>query len=378
MKYLHILLACACEPWAMERGKLVAVTQFLMFKAQGGEFSAEEVRARISPSREQRVVEQPGQVAVLDMFGVISQRMNMFDEISGGTSTEVATKQIRALQSDEEVKAIILNFDSPGGTVYGIEELAAEILASRGGKPIIAQVNSACFSAAYWLASACEEIIVTPGGQAGSIGVYSIHEDISKMLEMEGIKETLIYAGKFKVEGNPYEPLGDAAAEEIQRRVDQVAASFVRDVAAGRGVGEDFVNDRFGQGRFFGAAELVKRKMADRVATLDDTLERLGVEPRPAIRRQNASRAAALDAGKQKIGAGDRLTLREWEGFFKGLGFSNSEAERAARVNFKEQAQGDPESGSAQVDERGAKIVEALQGLKGALDGFKLPTLTTR
>jgi ClpP class serine protease len=190
MKYLHILLAYANEPWAMERGKLRAVTQFLIFQAQGGkltpeeraEFQAYQEARKLSERRDAIVSEKDGVIAVLPVTGVLMQRMNIIDESSGGTSTEILTQRFRSLMGDPNVKAVVLDVDSPGGGVFGTQEFADEIYASRGIKPIIAQVNSMAASAAYWIASQADEIVVTPGGQAGSIGVYTVHEDISKAM----------------------------------------------------------------------------------------------------------------------------------------------------------------------------------------------------
>lgn len=376
MKYLNILLACAAEPWALQREKFEAVTQFLLFKATGGDLTAEEIQARIDPKQERGIARQEGTVAVLPIFGVMAQRMNMMDEVSGGggTSTDIATKQLHALLADEGVKAIILDIDSPGGTVFGTQEFGSEIFAARGIKPIIAQVNSTAASAAYWVAAQADEIVVTPGGRAGSIGVYAMHEDISKALEQEGIKPTLISAGKFKVEGNSFEPLSDEARAAIQDRVDRANTSFVKAVARGRGVKVGQVNEQFGQGRMFDAEQLLDRGMADRIGTLHETLERFGVAARPAAMRQKAggARAEMAETFIEKLSAGVQLTRRELEHGLKGLaGLSNAEAERAVRVCFKAIAQGEPEA----VVTEGPALVSALSGLRKAMDAFSLPRI---
>jgi signal peptide peptidase SppA len=198
----------------------------------------------------------------------------MLTDISGGTSTQAIAQAFRAALSDPSIKAIIMEFDSPGGTAAGNEELAQEIYSSRGHKPVVAQVNSLCASAAYWIASACDEIAVTPSGQAGSIGTYSIHDDLSKAMEMAGHKETIIKSGKNKMMAPESQPLSDDARAVIQARVDQAQGMFTRAVARGRNVTQARVNSDFGQGLMFHAHELVKLGMADRVATLDDTIAR--------------------------------------------------------------------------------------------------------
>jgi signal peptide peptidase SppA len=352
MKYLHILLAYANEPWAMERGKLRAVTQFLIFQAQGGkltpeeraEFQAYQEARKLSERRDAIVSEKDGVIAVLPVTGVLMQRMNIIDESSGGTSTEILTQRFRALMGDPNVKAVVLDVDSPGGGVFGTQEFADEIYASRGIKPIIAQVNSMAASAAYWIASQADEIVVTPGGQAGSIGVYTVHEDISKAMAEEGVAMTIVQAGKYKTEGNPWEPLGDEARQRMQERVDEIASRFHADVARGRGVSEGEVLSRFGQGLMFSATELVKRNMADRIGTMADTLERFGVVLRPSSVQQNRARAEAATALVDIAAAGDRLwTPREVDRGLRGLGLSRSQAERFAVLYAKAIAPREPE-----------------------------------
>lgn len=371
MKYLHILLACACEPWAMDQVKLRTVTSFLLFKARGGELTPEEVQARITQRQERETARAPGSVGVLPVRGVIMHRANLLDDISGGTSTEAIAAAFRAMLADDKIKAIIMDVDSPGGMVQGVAELADEIYESRGRKPIIAQVNAVASSAAYWLAAQADEVVATPTARGGSIGVYTIHEDISKFLETQGIKETFIYAGRYKVEGNEYEPLGDEARAHIQQLVNESYDMFVRSVARGRSVPLRQVNDRFGQGRLFGAAEMVDRGMADRVDTLRGTLGRFGVVLNPAA-RGNVTRAEALGSVEARLRAGERLTKREWESYLRGTaGLSNSEVERAVNANFEHEGSGGPGTNLAADQDA---VARALTEVRRALDGF--PDLT--
>ena len=180
------------------------------------------------------------------------------------------------------MKVIVFDVDSPGGEVEGVPELAEEIGKSRGQKKTIAVANSVAASAAYWLAAPPGELVVIPSGQVGSIGVFVAHEDVSKQLDAAGVKVSLISAGKFKVDGNPYEPLSDSAREDLQGKVDSFYGMFVKSVARGRGVSQASVREGFGQGRMVMAADAVDSKMADRIATMDETIARVsgGTAPR--------------------------------------------------------------------------------------------------
>lgn len=317
MQYLRILTAFAGQPWAMQPEKLEAVTSFLMFKARGGMLSPEEVQARISDRQATATTKAPGGIAVLPVHGVISQRMGMMQDISGGTSTDALAQSFDEALADDTAKAIIFSHDSPGGGTYGVDELASKIRAGRGVKPIIAQIDSLCASAAYYLASQCDEIVVTPGGEAGSIGVYSVHEDISKLLEKEGIKPTLIRgeAGPNKAETANISPLSQDAHDYLQQRVNLAEQNFIKAVAAGRNVTQAQVRDNFGKGRMFGAQELVKRGMADRVGTMQETLQRFGAAP---------ARLGAAANSRRMFAAGNTPPLSQIEEVLREAGFPNA------------------------------------------------------
>ena len=222
-----------------------------------------------------------GSVAVIPIYGMIMHRGGM--DISGpsSTSTEGLLVQLRAAVNDPNVKAIVLDVDSPGGDVDGVDELASEIYQARKQKKISAVSNCLCASAAYYLASQASDLAVSPSSLTGSIGVYTMHEDDSKYLDELGVKLTLIKFGENKAEGNNIEPLSDSALAHLQEMVDTFGNQFEKAVARGRGVKQDVVHNKFGQGRVFDAKTAVKLGMADRVATLDGVLQGYGVSRNP-------------------------------------------------------------------------------------------------
>jgi signal peptide peptidase SppA len=297
MKYERIVSEVFRKPWAILPERLRMITELITLRASGKVLTAEEVRDRIEPVRAAAPARPAGGsygvIAVIPMRGVISQRINLMSQISGGTSIEKLTAAFRSALADPAIKAIVFDVDSPGGGVEGVPELADEIIKSRGQKKTVAIANGMAASAAYWLASAAEELVVIPSGQVGSIGVYVAHEDVSKAMEMQGVKVSLISAGKHKVDGNPYEPLSDAAREDLQGKVDSFYEMFVKNVARGRGVSQSNVKDGFGQGRMVMAEDALKAGMVDRVATFDQTLARLGGDGAP--RRISASASIEQD-----------------------------------------------------------------------------------
>lgn len=239
-----------------------------------------------------------GQVAVLPILGLLTHRGGMV-ESTRTTSTAAIAGAVRSLAADGAVSAIVLEVDSPGGEVAGTLEAGDAIREAGRSKPIVAAVNSHAGSAGYWLASQAGEILVTPSGQVGSIGVYWAHEEQSKALEAQGRKVTLISAGKFKAEGNPFEPLGDEARAARQATVDHFYGMFVKAVARGRGVGVETVRDGFGQGRMVVAQAAVEQGMADRVGTLDDAIRRAAALA--GERRRGNVALAAAEVARAKL-----------------------------------------------------------------------------
>jgi len=230
-----------------------------------------------------------GSVAVVPILGMLTQRGDLVNSAETVSTTAVGD-DIRDLAADESVSAIVLEMDSPGGEVYGVPEAAARVRGARASKPVLAVANSLAASAMYWIGSQADELIVTPSGEVGSIGVFALHEDVSEALAAEGVKVTLISAGKYKTEGNPYEPLTDEARATTQQGVDRFYDMFVRDVAKGRRVEISVVRDGFGEGRVVGAREAVRLGMADGIGTLED-----GIRRAVAMAQDRRSPRAAVD-----------------------------------------------------------------------------------
>lgn len=370
MKFEHLLGAFMADPWAIQREKLGVLADILVARAEGEKLFSTEFAAAVSEARAKEIAETDGKVAVIPIYGVLANKMDAFSAMSGGTSYAGIKKQLYGALSNEDVKAVVLDIDSPGGSVPGTEELSNEIRALRGGeKPIVAQVNSLAASAAYWIAASADEIVVTPSGRAGSIGVYTAHDDVSAALEKRGIKRTYIAAGKHKVEGNETEPLGKDTLAHIQDGVNHSYSRFLAAVAEGRGTTVGKVEDGYGQGRVFYADSLMDRGMVDRVATLDETLERFGADTQPAyvrrVKAANQARAEAAHTLAAKMAAGEEITIREFEHGIRGLmGLTGAEAERAARLYLKKD-QGEPD-----VDAENAAVSAALDRLLAETRNF--------
>lgn len=294
-------------PWALmpERLKVMAG---VLTRWSAGESPSDEILFQVNSdrlvrdTRKQFAASSSGSgIAVLPLYGVVTQRGNMVDDISGpgSSSTQQFTAALRQVLADDTVGQILIDIDSPGGSVYGVAELASEIIKARAQKPVIAVANSLAASAAYWIGCSASEFYVTPGGEVGSIGVWQAHFDYSKALEEEGVKPTLISAGKYKVEGNPYVPLVAEAQAFMQSRVDDYYNAFIKAVAKGRNVPIADVRSGMGEGRVLGADAALAQNMVDGIATFDEVLSKMQKDaraksPRGASRLQQARDSLAL------------------------------------------------------------------------------------
>ncbi|MEY4953492.1 MAG: hypothetical protein RL299_1916, partial [Pseudomonadota bacterium] len=160
--------------------------------------------------------------------------------------------------------------------MYAVAALVREVAAK---KPVVAVVNDMAASAAYGIASATTEIVVSPTSMVGSIGVVLTHIDRSGEMANKGLKATFIYAGTHKVDGHPFGPLSEAVRADLQTEVAKFYDTFVGLVAVGRGEKLTENMARATEARVFLGQEAVDRGLADRVASLDAVLAEYSSAP---------------------------------------------------------------------------------------------------
>ncbi|MEF2145134.1 MAG: S49 family peptidase [Desulfovibrionaceae bacterium] len=240
----------AGQVWALEPEKLEAVAQLVEDLSLGRATNPEPFAAIAGegPSVNRPYAVEDG-VAIIPVDGVIAFRMNLFQAMSGGTSTEMLGKYVRMAASDSGVEAILLDVTSPGGAVHGLSDLSAEIRDAASVKPVVAWTGEQCCSAAYWIASAASEIGCSVSACVGSIGVYAIHVETSAKDAKDGVTRTIFKAGRYKAAGNPVEPLSDDSRAIIQQQVDQYYALFVDAVAENLSRSVDEVLSAMADGR---------------------------------------------------------------------------------------------------------------------------------
>lgn len=291
MKFPNLMRALTGEILAIEPEKLRAILGFLEFRAAGGRYTPSEIQAKIA-DRRKPLEAAKGAVCIIPIYGTISRTCASLENASGGCDLEELDERFSEAVNNPTISSIVLDIDSPGGSVTGVPEFANKVFAARKKKTIIAVCSGTMASGAYWIGSAADSIVCTPSGQVGSIGVYRVHCNEAGSEDNQGIVYTILSAGKYKTEGNNLEPLSDEAKAFIQSQIDEYYSMFINAVAEYRGYDAADVRSRYGEGRCLLASQAKAAGMIDRIATLADVLEELvPVGPSP----RNASARAELD-----------------------------------------------------------------------------------
>lgn len=173
-------------------------------------------------------------VAIIPVEGSLVHKGSWLGNSSGQTSYQGLQAQVAMARRSNLVRGVAYEVDSYGGEVNGGFETAAAMAQLSKEKPTIAILTDYAYSAGYLLASQARQIVMPRYGGAGSIGVIMIHADYSQALDEAGIRLTIIRAGKKKADGNPYEPLNAALAEQWQAQAESMRQDFAETVAKGR------------------------------------------------------------------------------------------------------------------------------------------------
>jgi len=297
MKLLDILTS----PWAIVPEKLIEIQNIYFTHLRGEYIDIKAIEAQLGKPLENKKknYEIREEVALISIEGILAKRANMFTQISGGTSMQLLEKDIDQAMEDPDVKVLLFYIDSPGGTVDGTQELANHIHSLRGRKPMVSFAESLMGSAAYWIGSAANEIVMSGDTtQVGSIGVVATHTDVSKAEEKEGYKTTEIVAGKYKRIASQYAPLTEEGKAMIQDIVDHVYSIFIRDVAKNRNVSEEKVVKDMADGRIFLGRKAIDAGLVDRMETLDQTIGRLN--RREILRMMTEDKFRMIQEAKQE------------------------------------------------------------------------------
>ena len=275
MRLERIIRAVYGQPWLITKSGHDSVCRLLENKLQSivqpweamngeGKFMKTDIFGEPLPEMS---FDASSRVAVIPVYGVIGNKLGLLEKSCGAVGCDDISKDIQAANKMGAAK-IILDIDSPGGTVAGVPELADEIAGSKAD--VYAMTSGMMASAAYWLAAGTKGIFATKSADVGSIGVYTAHIDKTRALEQQGHKVELFKTGKYKASGYPGIPLTDEQRAEIQRGVDSVFAMFKEHVKNHRGN----IEDEAMQGQTFMGEDAVKAGLVDEIIPNLDALKK--------------------------------------------------------------------------------------------------------
>lgn len=254
---------------------------------QEGMFTAtEEAREAVSAST-------VGGVYTLPILGSMVHRGGSLDALSGISSYSSIQGNIQAAIEDPNVKAIMLEMDSPGGAVAGAFDLRDFIMEAKEQKPIYAYARDTMASAAYLIGSAATKVYGSQTASVGSIGVVAMHVDQSARNKAAGIKPTFVTAGAYKSAGNPHEPLKGEALNYLQESVNNSYDMFVNAVVEARGLDEETI--RGTEARVYRGEQAAEIGLIDGVMSYEDAMEELaGISQGRVITQTSTQRGTQM------------------------------------------------------------------------------------
>lgn len=302
MPETRALQAALAEPWAITAEGLGLVLSVAAREHNVSIEALEAYRSKHVPTAER--LQERGTVAIIEARGPLFRRANIFTSISGATSYDIMARDLQAALDNPSYRSIVLNFDTPGGEVTGVDELAKAIRAGKAIKPIVAYVGGSAASAGYWLASQATEIVIADTAILGSIGVRAAFQDTSKKDAEAGRREFISSQSPSK----RTDLSSDEGRARIQNTIDALADVFIATVAQGRRVKPDDVIAKFGGGDVLIGSAAVAAGMADRIGTFEAVVAELaGRGPTPPnskrIAKMNNEEIDAARKEGEKIGA---------------------------------------------------------------------------
>lgn len=212
-------------------------------------------------------------VAVVKLEGVI-------------TDTTELSKEFRDLEERDDIKAIVLRIDSPGGTVGPSQEIHSEILRLKKKKPVVASLGAIAASGGFYAAVAADKIVANPGTLTGSIGVIAEFITAEDLLSKLGVKGYVVKSGKYKDTGSPLRKMNEEELGVLQNVIDDVNGQFIKAVAEGRGLKADYVR-KIADGRILSGAQAKEKGLIDKLGDLTDAIdlsaELAGIKGKPEV-----------------------------------------------------------------------------------------------
>ncbi len=266
----NIMQAVYAEPWLILPSQHAVIRRIVESHITGAAHLPDGCASLFADKQTEKTegYEMHGNVAIVPVMGTLGMRVGSLEKCSGMCDFLDVQIALEDAANDPRTEAVVMAFDSPGGTVTGTPETAAAVAGIAGRVPVVAHTDSLMCSAAYWLAAPSAMILATESAQVGSIGVYSAFLDESRAYEMEGYKTELFKTGEFKGMGMPGLPLTDGQKEHLQAVVDAIFEDFKAVVSENREVKADAM-----QGQTFRGKDAIGAGLVDEVGDLGRAVE---------------------------------------------------------------------------------------------------------
>ncbi|PID39656.1 MAG: signal peptide peptidase SppA [Proteobacteria bacterium] len=193
-------------------------------------------------------------------------------EIAGAIiDSRDAVAQIRRFREDDDIKAIVVRVDSPGGAVGPSQEIYREIRKTIGDKSVVASMGGVAASGGYYVACAANGIVANPGTITGSIGVIMGYTNFRQLLDKIGLVPVVIKSGPYKDTGSPTREMRDDERRLLQSITGDIHEQFVSAIVVGRKMERSQV-EAAADGRIFTGEEAKQRGLVDRLGNFEDAL----------------------------------------------------------------------------------------------------------
>jgi protease IV len=204
-------------------------------------------------------------------IGIVEAKGTIGEAAPSGVDSDKVVKLLKKYEKDDDVKAIVLRVDSPGGAVAPSQEIHDAIKRIKARKKVVVSMGGLAASGGYYISAPADRIFAEPGTLTGSIGVIFMHFNVRGLLEWAKVEETTLKSGKYKDTLSPFRPIHETDREEIQNISDDVYGQFVQAVAQGRGLPETRVRE-IAEGRIYTGKRAKELKLVDELGGLDDAI----------------------------------------------------------------------------------------------------------
>jgi len=204
-------------------------------------------------------------------IGIVEAKGTIGEAAPAGIDSDKIVKLLKKYEKDDDIKAIVLRVDSPGGAVAPSQEIYDAVKRIKARKKVVVSMGGMAASGGYYISAPADRIFAEPGTLTGSIGVIFLHFNVRGLLEWAKIEETTLKSGKYKDTLSPFRPIQETDREEIQSISDDVYSQFVQAVAQGRGMPEARVRE-IAEGRIYTGKRAKELKLVDELGGFDDAV----------------------------------------------------------------------------------------------------------